>query len=206
VRPLSSDVKKCPLLAESRRLGHLELRSSKSVVPGPGETLRHRMRHHFWIAIALGLITGCGEHAGEPIGSLAQLEMNLAAAREAGQLVGEVDRSSVSVSLVALLANPAAYQDRQVRTYGVLLVSLGDSPESGELYLFLSKEQMKYFISHNALSLTLSPPYSVEDLVRMNGRYVIIEGRVDADATGHMGVNVAGLVDVNRVELMGSER
>jgi len=158
------------------------------------------------IAIVLGLITGCGEHASEPIGSLAQLEMNLAAAREAGQLVGEVDRSSVSVSLVAILANPAAYQERQVRTYGVLLVSLGDPPGSGETYLFLSKEQMEYFIFNNSLSLTLSSPYSAEDLVRMNGRYVIIEGRVDADARGHMSLSAAGLVDVNRIELIGTER
>jgi len=137
---------------------------------------------------------------------VAALESSLADARANGQLVGEVDRSAVSASLVAILANPSSYQDQRVRTYGVLLASPGDSENPGEAFLFLSKEQMNHFIALNALALTLSPPYSVEELVRMHGKYVIIEGRVDADATGHMGVFAAGLVDVNRIELNGTER
>jgi hypothetical protein len=64
---------------------------------------------------------------------------------------------------------------------------------------------MEHFIALNALSLTLSPPYTVGDLVRMNGEYVIIEGRVDADAKGHMSVFAAGLIEVNRIQSIGSE-
>ena len=98
-----------------------------------------------------------------------------------------------------------SYQDQRVRTYGVLLVTLGEGADSGS-FLFLSKEQMEHFIALNALSLTLSAPYAVEDLAQMNGNYVLIEGRVDADAKGHMGVFAAGLIDVNRIELIGTER
>ncbi len=164
------------------------------------------MRLRFCIAISLGFISGCTDQGSERGGSLAELERSLAAARAAGQLVGEIDRSAVSASLVSVLASPSSYQDQRVRTYGVLLVTLGESADSGEIFLFLSKEQMEHFVALNALSLTLSPPYSVEDLVRMNGKYVLIEGRVDVDATGHMGVFAAGLIDVNRIELIGTER
>ena len=164
------------------------------------------MRLPFCIAISLGFIAGCSDQDGEAGGSVAEFERTLAAAREDGQLVGEIDRNAVSASLVAILANPSAYQDQRVRTYGVLFVNPGDSENPGETFLFLLKEQMNHFIALNALSLTLSPPYSVGDLVRMHGSYVIIEGRVDASATGHMGVFAAGLVDVNRIELVGTER
>jgi hypothetical protein len=164
------------------------------------------MRLPFCIAISLGFITACSDQGGEPGGSLAALERSLAAARENGQLVGDVDLSAVSAPLVAILANPSSYQGQRVRTIGVIFVSPGESADSGEVFLFFSKEQMDHFIALSALSLTLSPPYSVEDLVRMHGKYVLIEGRVDADATGHMGVFAAGLIDINRVELIGDER
>lgn len=158
------------------------------------------MRHLFCIAIVLGFVTGCGGRDSESVGSLAELERVRAAAMDAGQLVGEIDRSSVSVSLVAILANPDAYQNQRVRTHGVLFVSPTDRGDSAEVSLFLGKEQMEHFIALNALSLTLSPLYSVGDLVRMSGKYVVVEGRVDADAKGHMGVMAAGLIDVNRIQ------
>lgn len=164
------------------------------------------MRRPFCITILLAFITGCGDRGSESLGALAELAGLTAAAIEAGQLVGEVDRSAVSASLVAILANPAAYQNQRVRTYGVLLVSVADGDDSGDISLFLSKEQMDYYIALNALSLTLSPSYSVGDLVQMNGKYVIIEGLVDADAKGHMGVKAAGMIDVNRIQSVGTER
>jgi hypothetical protein len=164
------------------------------------------MRLRFCITISLGFISGCTDQGSERGGSLAELERSLAAARATGQLVGEINRNAVDASLISILASPSFYQDKRVRTYGVLLVTLGENVDSGELFLFLSKEQMEHFITLNALSLTLSPPYSVEDLVRMNGKYVLIEGRIDADATGHMGAFAAGLIDVNRIELTGTER
>ena len=123
-----------------------------------------------------------------------------------GQLVDEVDLTAVSAPFVAIVANPSSYQGQRVRTIGALFVSPGDSTDSGEIFLFLSKEQMDHFIALSALSLTLSPPYTVEGLLLMHGKCVLIEGRVDADATGHMGVFAAGLIDVNRLELIGAEQ
>lgn len=88
----------------------------------------------------------------------------------------------------------------------MLLVSPGDIGDSGEAFLFLSKEHMEHFIAPNALSLTLHPAYSVGDLVQMNGKYVIIEGLVDSAAKGRMGVVAADLIDVNRIQTIGTER
>jgi len=164
------------------------------------------MRRPFSIVILLAFSAGCGDRGDESFGALAEFERVNATAIEAGQLVGEIDRSAGSASLVAILANPSAYQNQRVRTYGVLLVSPGDIGASGEAILFLSKEQMEHFIAPNALSLTLHPAYSVGDLVQMNGKYVIIEGLVDSAAKGHMGVMAGGLIDVNRIQSIGTER
>jgi hypothetical protein len=53
--------------------------------------------------------------------------------------------------------------------------------------------------------MELSVPTMFDGLSDMAGRYVIVEGRVDALQKGHMGVYAAGLTDVNRIELLGSE-
>ena len=121
------------------------------------------------------------------------------------QRVGVVDGSSVNVSLGVIVATASEYQDQRIRTYGVLYVAPGGGTEGGSVALFLTKEQKDYFVASNAVFIELSDPAMFEGLSDMDGRYVIVEGRVDAAPQGHMGVYSAGLADVNRIELLGSE-
>jgi hypothetical protein len=134
------------------------------------------------------------------------LQLSVGASAAWAQQIGVIDRSSAPASLVSILASPSTYQDKRIRTIGVLFLEPEASADSGTIALFLTKEQMEHFISPNALSLNLSAPGFYEDLALLNGKYVIVEGLVDALETGHMGVFAAGLIDVNRIQLVGSEK
>ncbi len=83
----------------------------------------------------------------------------------------------------------------------MLFAVSGANGNSGTIALFFSKEHLEHAVTVNALSLSLSASVSREDLDAMNGKYVLVEGRFDQKATGHMGVYSAGLVDVNRVDV-----
>lgn len=137
---------------------------------------------------------------------VALLEHLTGASAAWSQELGAIDRGSMPVSLVSVLANPSAYQNERVRTIGVLLVEPEASAYSGTIALFLTKEQREYYIYTNALSLRLSEPDLYEPLGGLNGKYVIVEGVVDALEKGHMGVYAAGLIDVNRIALVGSDK
>lgn len=128
------------------------------------------------------------------------------ASTAAAQRVGTTDHSAAPASLISILANPSAYQGELIRTIGVLYLEPEGAGDSGSIALFITKEQRDYFIATNALSLQPSASIRSEDLLGMDGKYVIVEGRVDTLETGHMGILVAGLIDVNRIELVGGEQ
>ena len=114
------------------------------------------------------------------------------------QEIGLVNRESVTTSLVAILATPFAYHERAVRTYGVIY------EVQGEVALFLNKEHGEHFISPNALWVEFTnSEISIEQVRNLHGEYVIIEGYIDAEDKGSMGIFSATLKRVNRIRALG---
>jgi hypothetical protein len=89
-----------------------------------------------------------------------------------------------TVGMVPLLANPAAYDGRKVEVFGVFLYA-----PSGAA-LCLSKDDVRYSLGVNCIGVRLNrktvyvskkgKPVRPE---RLNGKYVAVDGDVDASGT-----------------------
>ena len=109
---------------------------------------------------------------------------------------GPVNRDVLDVSLVQLIANAEKFDGRPVRVYGVIQLEF----EGNALYL--SKEHLHQGIYKNAV--WLSPDYALleakpEELRKLNGRYVLVEGRFSAKNTGHLGLFSGAIENVTRL-------
>ena len=112
---------------------------------------------------------------------------------------GTIAPTVVSVSLVELLVNGDKFDGKVVRVSGVLNLQFeGDA-------LYLSKEHFAHRITRNAL--WVSPDYirlrsDPAQLSKLNGRYVLVEGRFESKIKGHMGLFSGAIENVNRVMLL----
>ena len=101
-----------------------------------------------------------------------------------------------AVSLVAVLSNPASFDGNRLWVAGVINVEHeGDS-------LYLTKEHYRDRISKNSISLSFS--YAALDaersqLSKLNGKYVLVEGVLEADCQGHLGSRAACMSDVTQI-------
>jgi hypothetical protein len=119
-----------------------------------------------------------------------------AQAQKSGTNYGKVAGGVVDVSLVDLLAGGSKYHGKIVRVSGVLNLEFEGNA------LFLSKEHFRHRIYKNAV--WFSPDYArlgvePKELAKLNGRYVLVEGRFDAQDTGHMGLFSGAIQDASRV-------
>jgi len=114
-----------------------------------------------------------------------------------GRSYGKPSQDAEGVSLVALIANPDVYDGKHIRVVGIVHVGF----ECDALYF--SSEDYKMGITKNAvyLELTQMPidvPY--DELKKLNGRYVVIEGVFDSKEKGHMGLYSGTISDISRID------
>jgi len=121
----------------------------------------------------------------------------LLAGSAAAQDYGGTGRPAADVSLVAIIANPEKFAGQSIRTYGVVHFEFeGDS-------LYLSKQDREYGIYKNAVWIDVSiPGVTYEQLSALNGKFVAIEGRVNATDHGHLGLWSATIERVSRVQVL----
>ena len=131
--------------------------------------------------------------------ALVALSIHSAQAQEPSTDYGTVASRVVHVSLVALLANGKKFDGKIVRVSGVMRLEF----EGNGLYL--SKDDHAFGISKNAL--WLSPDYkrlkaNAAQLAKLNGRYVLLEGRYKFANNGHKEAFSGALESVNRILLL----
>ena len=123
-----------------------------------------------------------------------------AATAEASTYVnyGEANQSVKYVSLVSLIANPAAYDGKPVRVIGAFQLEFEGNQ------LCLHKEDLVHGISKNCV--WIEPDLdkvgvSYAKLSELNGKYVLVEGTFIQGNHGHMGMFSGAITPIWRVTL-----
>jgi hypothetical protein len=95
----------------------------------------------------------------------------------------------MDVSLVQLIANPAAWHDRYVRVIGFLNLEFeGDA-------LYLHEDDWKHVVSRNAIWVDM---HTATAACTAERGYVIMEGVFDGTSYGHMGLFSGTLTKIDR--------
>ncbi len=84
-----------------------------------------------------------------------------------------------AVSLIQLIATPKAYHEKMVTVAGVLSLRFEDRA------LYFSEADHSRSLAMNSIWLDLEPEQS-EIYQSLEGQYVVIEGRFDAENRGHL--------------------
>jgi hypothetical protein len=96
-----------------------------------------------------------------------------------GQANGEITCKEYRVSIVELLANPAQWHGKNVVVIGFAAVSFEHSA------IYLHRQDMEAGIISNGLWLELPSGFAASGLEK--GEYVLVRGKFDAKAGGHLG-------------------
>jgi len=99
-----------------------------------------------------------------------------------------------NVSLISLIATPERFEEASVRVQGVAYM---DSKHYINA-IFLTREDRLRGNTANAIFLYLAPAIHNGD--RLDGKFVIVEGRFSSVNKGHLNAFPGCLVDVSRVE------
>ena len=90
---------------------------------------------------------------------------------------------AIRVSIIQLISNPELYHGKNVRVIGVVQIEF----EGNSIYL--SKDDLQYSIYKNGLWMDIDFERlgaTRDDLLRFNGRYVLIEGYFNMNSLGHL--------------------
>lgn len=107
----------------------------------------------------------------------------------------------IDTSLVRILADPGQFEGRVVRVIGFCSIEF----EGNALYLH--REDYEQGISKNGVWLSLGNelPSAREDLASsVHEKYCIVEGRVTARDTGHLGMSSGAIRDITRLDFWSS--
>lgn len=99
----------------------------------------------------------------------------------------------IYVSIINLIATPYKYHNQYVSFTGVGNIEF----EGNKVYL--SKEDWEYVNTKNAIALKVKNDFCVplEEAKQLNGQYVFVEGRFNAEYKGHLSGCSGGLEDVS---------
>jgi hypothetical protein len=104
-----------------------------------------------------------------------------------------------NICLRALLNKPGDYNGQIVRVAGYLVL------EFENFGLYLSADR-KNWIDKSGLWISFAPEAEINSRrTTLRGKYVILEGSIDAGAHGHMGGFAAEVRGVGKVEILSAE-
>jgi hypothetical protein len=130
------------------------------------------------------------------LGALLFLSGNAAFSQLAGYYPkGGPDDGVEDVSMVQLIANPQAYDNKRVRIMGFLHLEFEGN------VVYLHREDFDYVITKNALWVNIPKDMTREQMKAVNNFYVICTGRFRAGMHGHMGLNSGEMDEVTRLEV-----
>jgi hypothetical protein len=108
---------------------------------------------------------------------------------------GGPDIAGEDVSLIQLIANPQAYDNKTVRITGFLHLEFEGN------VIYLHREDFQYGLTKNGLWIDVPKDMTKEQIKAVNDQYVICTGRFVAGMHGHMGLNSGEVTNVSRLEV-----
>jgi hypothetical protein len=159
-------------------VAYLHLKSGSQLIRGTVEMERRDVRLR-WITVCFCVLNACGAppQAGSPAAQPSPVPS--APVFPSPIVVGSPGTEGERVSLMAVLANPKAWHGKPVRVTGFMHLEF-----EGDQFC-LHREDVEFLLLTNCVWLAV--PESRE-LLAINDRYVGVEGVVDADGRGHMGL------------------
>ncbi|MBY0229264.1 MAG: hypothetical protein K2W96_08310 [Gemmataceae bacterium] len=107
----------------------------------------------------------------------------------------------VSVSLVRLIADPAAFDGKLVRVIGFVRIEHEDTA------VYLHRDDDENLITKNGLWLAVNDGIAEGSKeAAANGRYALVEGRFRAKEKGHLGLWSGSIKEVTRLEAWSVRR
>lgn len=108
---------------------------------------------------------------------------------------GGPDIQAEDVSLIQLIANPQAYDQKIVRVIGFLHLEFeGDA-------LYLHSDDFTYAVTKNALWINIPKGMTQTQRNTVNNQYVICTGMFVANMHGHMGLNSGEIDQITRLQI-----
>jgi hypothetical protein len=107
---------------------------------------------------------------------------------------GGPDNGPEDVSVIQLIANPEAYDQKLVRITGYLHLEF-----EGDV-IYLHREDFDNALTKNGIWINLPKDITSGQIKAVNDHYVICTGRFVAGRHGHMGMNSGEMDDVTRIE------
>ena len=113
---------------------------------------------------------------------------------------GGPDNDVEDVSMIQLISNPQAYDNKRVRITGFLHLEF----EGNSIYLH--SEDFRYALTKNALWIDVPKDMTQAQTKIVNDQYVICTGTFVASRRGHMGMNSGEIADVTRLQVWSHTR
>ena len=101
----------------------------------------------------------------------------------------------IDISLINLIATPEKYDGKLIRVVGYLNLEF----EGNALYLH--KEDYEKSLFRNAVWVKLTRKEAIEKTKTYSKQYVVIEGTLFMNDTGHMGLFSGGITQISRLDL-----
>ena len=106
---------------------------------------------------------------------------------------GNARPEATDVSMIRLIAAPQEYSKKVVRVIGYLNIEF----EGNAIYLH--EEDFKRSLTANALWVDAKPEM-MEELKKLSGQYVLLEGVFEASDHGHLGLFSGALQEIHRAD------
>jgi len=103
------------------------------------------------------------------------------------------DPREMLVSLIQLIANPTAFDQKRVLVKGFVVL------EFESQHLYLSEADAKHLVTRNSVWLDVSDALYARR-AQFNRRYVLVEGTFNARRRGHLGLSSGEIENIGRFE------
>ena len=113
---------------------------------------------------------------------------------------GGPDMGVEDVSLIQLIANPQAFDNKRVRFTGYLRLEFEGN------VVYLHHEDYEYGLTKNGLWVDVPPDMTQAQKQAINNKYVICTGIFHAGMHGHMDLNSGEIAEITRLQIWASHR
>lgn len=98
------------------------------------------------------------------------------------------------VSMITLIAAPEKYHDKGVHVIGYLNLEFEGNA------IFLSELDFENSNTKNAVWLSFSKKADMKEIMKLNGKFVMIQGIFDRDYKGHMSLFAGSINEIIQVD------
>lgn len=103
----------------------------------------------------------------------------------------------VHVSLIELISNKTNFHGKTALAEGYAVIGFEN------ISLSLTKDNAEYGITKNGVWIDFEEQFlKTNDIRKLNGKWIFVVGKFDANEKGHLGLWSGSVTDINRVGLL----